>query len=53
MMSNEADRMARLIGDLLSLSKLQASERVAPTDRVDLFRILSSVSSSLSGLADS
>jgi len=31
MMSNEADRMARLIGDLLSLSKLQASERVAPT----------------------
>jgi len=52
MMSNEADRMARLIGDLLSLSKLQASERVAPIDRVDLFRILSSVSSSLSGLAD-
>ena len=52
MMSNEADRMARLIGDLLSLSKLQASERVAPIDLVDLFRILSSVSSSLSGLAD-
>ena len=52
MMSNEADRMARLIGDLLSLSKLQASERVAPTEQVDLFKILSSVSSSLSGLAE-
>ena len=51
MMSNEADRMARLIGDLLSLSKLQASERVAPIDRIDLFKILTSVSSSLSGLA--
>lgn len=52
MMSNEADRMARLIGDLLSLSKLQASERVAPIDQIDLFKILTNVSSSLSGLAE-
>ena len=52
MMAHEADRMARLIGDLLSLSKLQASERVAPTDPINLFNILNSISSSLSGLAD-
>ena len=52
MMSNEADRMARLIGDLLSLSKLQASERVAPIDQIDLFKILTNVSSSLCGLAE-
>lgn len=52
MMANEADRMARLIGDLLSLSKLQASERVRPTESVDLFNILSNVSSSLAGFAE-
>jgi two-component system phosphate regulon sensor histidine kinase PhoR len=52
MMANEADRMARLIGDLLSLSKLQVSERVAPTESVDLYPILTNISSSLSGFAE-
>lgn len=51
MMANEADRMARLIDDLLSLSKLQASERVAPTGYVDVHTILNSVVASLNGIA--
>ena len=52
MMANEADRMARLIGDLLSLSRLQAGERVAPTDSVNMYHLLNSVTSSLSGIAE-
>jgi two-component system phosphate regulon sensor histidine kinase PhoR len=52
MMASEADRMARLIGDLLSLSRLQAGERVAPTDSVNMFQLLNSVASSLGGLAE-
>ena len=52
MMANEADRMGRLIGDLLSLSRLQAGERVAPTDNVNMSRLLKSVTSSLGGLAE-
>ena len=51
MMANEADRMGRLIGDLLSLSRLQAGERVAPTDSVNISGVLKSVTSSLGGLA--
>jgi two-component system phosphate regulon sensor histidine kinase PhoR len=51
MMASEADRMARLIDDLLSLSKLQASERIAPTDRVDMNGLLNNVAASLSGIA--
>lgn len=51
MMANEADRMARLIDDLLSLSKLQASERVAPTSHVNVLDILKGVTSTLDGIA--
>jgi len=52
MMAKESDRMARLVADLLSLSKLQASERTAPEQRTDLFNVLHRVFSSLGGLAD-
>lgn len=50
LMSSEASRMSRLIGDLLSLSKLQARERVAPNDSVDIGTILRRVSASLEPL---
>lgn len=52
MMANEAERMARLIDDLLSLSKLQAGERVAPTNKVQIPQVIDHVSASLSGLAE-
>ncbi len=35
-MEHEAQRMNRLVGDLLSLSRVEADERVRPTERVDL-----------------
>jgi len=50
LMSGEANRMSRLIGDLLSLSKLQASERVPPSEIVDISAILRSVIASLEPL---
>ncbi|MCP5086755.1 MAG: histidine kinase [Rhodobacteraceae bacterium] len=40
LMENEAQRMARLVEDLLSLSKLEATERLAPTLSVDIGGIL-------------
>ena len=51
LMGEETDRMSRLVGDLLSLSKLQASERNAHTDAIDLRNVLQRVHSSLIGLA--
>jgi two-component system phosphate regulon sensor histidine kinase PhoR len=50
LMSSEAHRMSRLIGDLLSLSKLQASERVPPSEFVNVSAILRSVIASLEPL---
>ncbi len=47
LMGNEAKRMARLIDDLLSLSKIQAIEHEPPKDSVDLMPLLSSVISTL------
>jgi two-component system phosphate regulon sensor histidine kinase PhoR len=38
-MEREAGRMNRLIRDLLSLSRVEAEERVRPTERVDIGRI--------------
>lgn len=52
MMAKESDRMARLVADLLSLSKLQASERMAPKESTDVFNVLNRVFSSLGGLAE-
>ncbi len=52
-MEQEAGRMNRLVGDLLSLSRVEAEERVRPTGRVDLLPLLNSTLSSLRPLADS
>ena len=39
-MAQEARRMNRLVGDLLSLSKVEANERVRPRDRVRLADVI-------------
>ncbi|KAB7616104.1 histidine kinase [Amylibacter sp. SFDW26] len=52
LMLNDAQRMSRLIGDLLSLSKLQASERVAPQETVNLDTILRRVVASLEPISN-
>ena len=51
-MQSEAGRMNRLVGDLLSLSRLESEERVKPTDRVDLTGQLESTLNSLRPLAE-
>lgn len=47
LMETEAQRMARLIDDLLSLSKLEATERVAPDELVAIGPVLRRVIASL------
>lgn len=47
-MESEALRMTRLIGDLLSLSKVEADEHILPEDFVKLPELLGSVSDALS-----
>ena len=42
-MENEANRMTRLVDDLLSLSRVEEDERVRPLARTDLGLLLSSV----------
>lgn len=46
-MEDEARRMNRLISDLLSLSKVEAVERVRPNEQVDVAVLLSSVLAAL------
>lgn len=43
LMESEALRMNRLIGDLLSLSKVEADERVRPSDPVDIVSLVEGV----------
>ena len=50
-MEREAYRMNRLVADLLSLSRVEADERVRPTDDVDLTGLLKSVIRTLNGVA--
>ncbi len=52
LMLSDAQRMSRLIGDLLSLSKLQASERIAPHETVNLETILRRVVASLEPISN-
>ncbi|MGE3249378.1 MAG: ATP-binding protein [Hyphomonadaceae bacterium] len=40
MMQAQADRMSRLIDDLLSLSRIELDEHVPPSDRVDLMTVV-------------
>lgn len=47
-MSREADRMNRLINDLLSLSKVEVKKRIKPSESVDVIDILENVINTLS-----
>ena len=49
MMAKESARMSSLIGDLLSLSKLQSRERFAPDETVDLEKVISGIVAGLGG----
>lgn len=51
-MSTEASRMDRLVGDLLSLSRVESQERVPPSDQVDLRGVVQRVVRSLAPLAE-
>jgi two-component system phosphate regulon sensor histidine kinase PhoR len=46
-MAEQAQRMARLVDDLLSLSRIEMNEHVAPTDRVDIGQVLHTVADTL------
>ena len=50
--AREAQRMARLVDDLLSLSRVEAEERRRPTERVDLRALASSTVTTLEPLAE-
>jgi len=49
----EAERMNRLIGDLLSLSRVESDERIRPTGQVDIVEVVRLASRSLEPLAGS
>ncbi|GGG58494.1 two-component sensor histidine kinase [Salipiger pallidus] len=51
-MEAEAGRMERLVGDLLSLSRVEAEERVRPLNPLDLPGLVRSVVSGLAPLAE-
>ncbi|MGI3164793.1 ATP-binding protein [Pseudooceanicola sp. 200-1SW] len=50
-MAREAERMERLVKDLLSLSHVEGEARMRPTERVELSGLMQSVSSALAPLA--
>ncbi|TMM54619.1 sensor histidine kinase [Sulfitobacter sabulilitoris] len=50
-MEGEAGRMNRLVGDLLSLSRVEDDERVRPRTRIDLIETLTAVLRTLAPLA--
>lgn len=47
LMHDETQRMSRLVGDLLSLSKLEAKEHVRPSGQVNVLNMIKRVQSSL------
>lgn len=51
-MEKETSRMNRLVGDLLSLSRVESDERMRPTDEVEIGAVLRSVSQVLKPLAE-
>jgi two-component system phosphate regulon sensor histidine kinase PhoR len=51
-MAREAGRMNRLVGDLLSLSRVEAQERVAPTQAVDMALLLRRVAKDIGPIAE-
>jgi two-component system phosphate regulon sensor histidine kinase PhoR len=50
-MREQAERMSRLVNDLLSLSRIEMKAHVRPSDRVDLLPVVSHVVDSLEPLA--
>ncbi|MDJ0821066.1 MAG: ATP-binding protein [Paracoccaceae bacterium] len=50
-MQTEANRMNRLVKDLLSLSRVEATERVRPTEEVDLTAVIRSTLHGLTPIA--
>jgi two-component system phosphate regulon sensor histidine kinase PhoR len=51
MMQVQAERMRRLIDDLLSLSRIELDEHVPPSDRADLAAVAREVADALAGVA--
>lgn len=51
LMRSQADRMRRLIDDLLSLSRIEMNEHVRPSGEVDLTQVAAHVRDVLSGMA--
>ena len=51
-MTDEANRMNRLVGDLLSLNRVESEERVRPKEQLELKGLLQSTMNSLRPLAD-
>lgn len=51
-MEEQAQRMNRLVGDLLSLSRVESEERVRPTEEVDLRDLLDGVVAALGHAAE-
>jgi len=52
-MQEEAQRMSRLVADLLSLSKVEAEERQRPGDSIDVRRVLEAACEALKPQAES
>ncbi|MGB0660174.1 MAG: ATP-binding protein [Mangrovicoccus sp.] len=51
-MAREAERMNRLVNDLLSLSRLESEERMRPTEKIDIAECLETVIRSITPLAN-
>ncbi|MDA7424278.1 ATP-binding protein [Thalassococcus lentus] len=51
-MRNEAERMNRLVSDLLSLSRVESEARIRPTDPVDLAALIQAAEHALAPLAN-
>ncbi|WP_204114252.1 sensor histidine kinase [Shimia biformata] len=51
-MADEAQRMVRLVGDLLSLSRVEEEARMRPTAQVDLVPLIAATARNLSSVAE-
>ncbi|WP_425046437.1 ATP-binding protein [Primorskyibacter sp. S87] len=51
-MGDEASRMNRLVGDLMSLNRVESQERVRPEEQVDLTALIGSLLNTLGPLAE-